>query len=61
VQNPYGPPDEVRQALANMPFPHVYPDPETRRLRSALAALNDIPVEHLLVRPRHELIHKRGG
>jgi histidinol-phosphate aminotransferase len=49
-ENPYGPPPEVRQALADMPFPHVYPDPETRRLRQALAQLNDIPAEHLLVR-----------
>ncbi|KAF5837939.1 histidinol-phosphate aminotransferase 1, chloroplastic [Dunaliella salina] len=48
-ENPYGPPEEVRRALAEMPFPHVYPDPETRRLRGALAAMNDIPMEHLLV------------
>eukprot|EP00878_Enallax_costatus_P022330 GHUV01023682.1.p1 GENE.GHUV01023682.1~~GHUV01023682.1.p1 ORF type:complete len:199 (+),score=19.09 GHUV01023682.1:116-712(+) len=48
-ENPYGPPPEVREALANMPFPHIYPDPETRRLRKALADWNDIPMEHLLV------------
>lgn len=48
-ENPYGPPPEVRQALAVMPFPHVYPDPETRTLRKALAEMNDIPIEHLLV------------
>lgn len=48
-ENPYGPPPEVLAALAGMSFPHVYPDPETRRLRGALAAMNDIPVEHLLV------------
>lgn len=48
-ENPYGPPPEVRQALANMPFPHIYPDPETRRLRQALAEWNDTPIEHLLV------------
>lgn len=48
-ENPYGPPPEVREALANMPFPHIYPDPETRRLRKALAEWNDIPMEHLLV------------
>jgi hypothetical protein len=48
-ENPYGPPPEVRQALANMPFPHIYPDPETRQLRKALAEWNDIPMEHLLV------------
>lgn len=49
-ENPYGPPPEVLEALANMPFPHIYPDPETRRLRAALAEWNDIPKEHLLVR-----------
>eukprot|EP00775_Hariotina_reticulata_P002731 gene2731-3028_t len=32
-----------------MPFPHIYPDPETRRLRKALAEWNDIPMENLLV------------
>ena len=49
-ENPYGPPPEVREALAKMSFPHVYPDPETRQLRRALAQMNDIPIEHLLVR-----------
>eukprot|EP00882_Tetradesmus_deserticola_P026517 GHRQ01029265.1.p1 GENE.GHRQ01029265.1~~GHRQ01029265.1.p1 ORF type:complete len:148 (+),score=25.76 GHRQ01029265.1:478-921(+) len=48
-ENPYGPPPEVRQALASMPFPHIYPDPETRQLRKALAEWNDIPMERLLV------------
>lgn len=48
-ENPYGPPPEVSEALAAMPFPHIYPDPETRRLRKALAEMNDIPIEHLLV------------
>ncbi|KAG1657485.1 hypothetical protein FOA52_001400 [Chlamydomonas sp. UWO 241] len=32
-----------------MSFPHIYPDPETRMLRRALAKMHDIPVEHLLV------------
>jgi len=48
-ENPYGPPPEVLEALASMPFPHIYPDPETRQLRKALAEWNDIPMEHLLV------------
>lgn len=48
-ENPYGPPPEVRQALASMPFPHVYPDPESRQLRAALAKLSGVPAEHLLV------------
>ncbi|KAF8072423.1 HISN6B [Scenedesmus sp. PABB004] len=48
-ENPYGPPPEVREALAAMPFPHIYPDPETRRLRAALAEWTGVPMEHLLV------------
>ena len=48
-ENPYGPPPEVREALASMPFPHIYPDPETRRLRQALAEMNGIEAEHLMV------------
>lgn len=53
-ENPYGPPAEVLQALGSMEFPNIYPDPETRRLRKMLAELNNIPMEHLLVRcPAH--------
>ena len=52
-ENPYGPPREVLEALGEMPFPNIYPDPETRRLRSALAELNNIPMEYLLVRRLH--------
>lgn len=48
-ENPYGPPPEVREALGKIEFPNIYPDPETRRLRTALSELNDIPIEHLLV------------
>lgn len=48
-ENPYGPPPEVRTALANMAFPHIYPDPETRALRRALSEAHNIPMEHLLV------------
>lgn len=49
-ENPYGPPPEVRQALADMPFPHIYPDPESRALRKALAQWSGMPAEYLLVR-----------
>ena len=48
-ENPYGPPPEVLEALGSMPFPNIYPDPETRRLRAALAETNNIPAENLLV------------
>ena len=49
-ENPYGPPPEVPAALGSMPFPNIYPDPESRRLREALAAWHGVPAEHLLVR-----------
>ena len=48
-ENPYGPPPEVLQALGSMSFPNIYPDPETRQLRKALADWNGVPMEHLLV------------
>jgi histidinol-phosphate aminotransferase len=47
-ENPYGPLPEVRQALANIPFPHIYPDPESRELRAALANFHKIPIENIL-------------
>ena len=48
-ENPYGPPAAVREALGSLQFPHIYPDPETRRLRSALADSTGVPMENLLV------------
>ena len=48
-ENPYGPPPEVLQALGAMDFPNIYPDPESRRLRQALADWHGVPAEHLLV------------
>ncbi len=47
-ENPYGPSPRVRQALAGLPFPHIYPDPESRLLRQALAEFTGAPVENLL-------------
>ena len=32
-ENPYGPLPVVREALGNLDFPHIYPDPESRALR----------------------------
>ena len=49
-ENPYGPPEEVLQALGSMPFPNIYPDPETRQLRTALAQQLDVPMQQILVR-----------
>jgi histidinol-phosphate aminotransferase len=36
-------------ALARLPFPHVYPDPESTALRAALARDTGLPAENLLV------------
>ena len=47
-ENPYGPLPEVLQALAGLPYAHIYPDPESRALRAALAAYHGIPAGNLL-------------
>lgn len=47
-ENPYGPSPRVAQALAEIPFPHIYPDPESRALRSALADFTQVPVDNIL-------------
>jgi histidinol-phosphate aminotransferase len=47
-ENPYGPSPLARQALADLAFPHSYPDPESRALRAGLAAFAGVPAEHLL-------------
>jgi histidinol-phosphate aminotransferase len=47
-ENPYGSSERVREALANMPFAHVYPDPESRDLRSGLARYTGLPMDNLL-------------
>ena len=47
-ENPYGPIPAVREALARLPYPHIYPDPESRSLRSSLAAFLDLPQENIL-------------
>jgi histidinol-phosphate aminotransferase len=47
-ENPYGPSPKALAALANLPFAHIYPDPESRALRAALAAFSGAPVENLM-------------
>lgn len=47
-ENPYGPVPAARQALANLSYVHSYPDPESRRLRQALAKLHGVSMENLL-------------
>ncbi|XP_058784938.1 histidinol-phosphate aminotransferase, chloroplastic-like [Vicia villosa] len=48
-ENPYGPPPEVMQALGSIKFPYVYPDPESRRLREALAQDSGLESDYILV------------
>jgi len=47
-ENPYGPSPRVRAALADLPFAHIYPDPESRILRTALAGFTGVPADLLL-------------
>jgi histidinol-phosphate aminotransferase len=47
-ENPYGPSPKARAALAELAFPHIYPDPESRALRSGLAEFTGLPAEYLL-------------
>ncbi len=47
-ENPYGMSPRARAALANLPYGHIYPDPESRALRTALSAFTGTPTENLL-------------
>jgi histidinol-phosphate aminotransferase len=47
-ENPYGPLPVVREALGALEFTHIYPDPESRDLRRALADYHGVPQENLL-------------
>jgi len=47
-ENPYGPSPKARQALAELAYPHIYPDPESRALRNALAEFTGVSAEHLI-------------
>ncbi|KAM0992779.1 histidinol-phosphate aminotransferase, chloroplastic-like [Malus sylvestris] len=48
-ENPYGPPPEVIEALGALKFPYIYPDPESRRLRAALAKDSGLESDYILV------------
>ena len=47
-ENPYGPSPRVLQALGELHFVHIYPDPESRLLRAELAKFTGVPIEYLL-------------
>lgn len=48
-ENPYGPAPGVLKALAEAPYLHIYPDPESTYLRQALSEYTNLPSQHLLV------------
>jgi len=48
-ENPYGPSPRVAEVLAEAPYLHIYPDPESRKLRAALAEYTGLAAEYLLV------------
>jgi histidinol-phosphate aminotransferase len=47
-ENPYGLSPKARDALATLHYPHIYPDPESRALRSTLADFTAVPVQNLI-------------
>ncbi|MDK1081715.1 MAG: histidinol-phosphate transaminase [Anaerolineae bacterium] len=47
-ENPYGMSPRARAALANLTYGHIYPDPESRALRTALAEFTGTPADNLL-------------
>jgi len=47
-ENPYGCSPKVREALANYHLFHLYPDPEQRELRQALAQYVGLDGEHIV-------------
>ena len=47
-ENPYGPLPEVLESLQELRQLHIYPDPESRHLRRALADYHGIPEDRIL-------------
>jgi len=47
-ENPYGPIPPVAEALAALLYTHIYPDPESRLLRQAIARSTSVPFENIL-------------
>lgn len=47
-ENPYGISPKTRTALAELKYPHIYPDPESRALRQALSNFTGVPVPTLM-------------
>ena len=47
-ENPYGPCQAATNALSNLAYCHLYPDPESRNLRAELAKFTGIDVSYLM-------------
>jgi histidinol-phosphate aminotransferase len=47
-ENPYGPSPAALKAMAEAPYVHIYPDPESGTLREALEQYAGIPKEYIL-------------
>ncbi len=47
-ENPYGSIPQVAEALAALPYAHIYPDPESRLLRQAIADYTGVSFENIL-------------
>lgn len=47
-ENPYGAIPPVAEALAALPYVHIYPDPESRLLRLAIAKYTGVPFDNIL-------------
>ena len=48
-ENPYGPLPEVSAALASLDTLHIYPDPESRRIKKLLASYHQIPKSNIVI------------
>ena len=47
-ENPYGLSPKARRALSELRFPHIYPDPESRALRTALSLFTGVDAQNLI-------------
>jgi histidinol-phosphate aminotransferase len=47
-ENPYGPSPRVKEALADLQYVHIYPDPDSRHLRLSLSTFTGLPAENIL-------------
>jgi histidinol-phosphate aminotransferase len=48
-ENPFGPLPEVKAALSEIEAIHIYPDPESRKIRTLLAKWHNIPEESIVI------------